>query len=474
MTTSNRLGITELAETQNNRSVTINEAIAKLEAGATFFAAIQVLLNAPPGSPVEGDLYVVGTAGSGAWSGRSENVALYYNAAWLFFTPIEGMFAWDQTSNSLKRYDGADWVTFSATGATVADADYGDVTVSSSGTAWAIDNDVVTNAKLANMATATFKGRTTAGTGDPEDLTVTQATALLNAVVGDSGSGGTKGLVPAPASGDAAAGKFLKADGTFAVPPGTSGFTAASTTEVLTGTDSSKGVTPDALAALWEKGADVASAGAISLGEGGYFHITGTTTITDIDWATAKDGRPAMLVFDGILTLTHNATTLILPGGANIVTAAGDTAIFVQDASDNVKCVGYFRSSGKPLIPSIVGTPFEMVVAASDESTALTTGTAKVTFRMPCAVTLTAVRASLTTAQTSGSIFTVDINEAGTTVISTKLTIDNTEATSTTAATPAVISDASLADDALMTVDIDQIGDGTAKGLKITLIGTRA
>lgn len=45
-------------------------------------------------------------------------------------------------------------------------------------------------------------------------------TALLSAVVGDSGSGGTKGLVPAPAAGDAAAGKFLKADGTFDVPPG--------------------------------------------------------------------------------------------------------------------------------------------------------------------------------------------------------------------------------------------------------------
>ena len=88
MTTSNRLGITELAETQNSRSVTINEAIAKLEAGATFFAAIQVLVNAPPASPVEGDLYVVGTAGSGAWSGHNENVTVYYNAAWLFFTPI--------------------------------------------------------------------------------------------------------------------------------------------------------------------------------------------------------------------------------------------------------------------------------------------------------------------------------------------------------------------------------------------------
>ena len=114
-----------------------------------------------------------------------------------------------------------------------------------------------------------------------------------------------------------------------------------------------------------------------------------------------------------------------------------------------------------------------IVVAASDETTALATGTAKVTFRMPYAFTLTSVRASLTTAQASGSIFTVDINDSGTTILSTKLTIDNTEKTSTTAATSAVISDTSLADDAEITIDIDQIGDGTAKGLKVALIGTR-
>jgi len=115
-----------------------------------------------------------------------------------------------------------------------------------------------------------------------------------------------------------------------------------------------------------------------------------------------------------------------------------------------------------------------LVLAASDETTALTTGTSKITFRMPYAFTLSAVRASLTTAQTSGSILTVDINDSGTTILSTKLTIDNTEKTSTIAATAPVISDTSLADDAEITIDIDQIGDGTAKGLKITLIGTRA
>lgn len=119
------------------------------------------------------------------------------------------------------------------------------------------------------------------------------------------------------------------------------------------------------------------------------------------------------------------------------------------------------------------GTPFELGIACSDESTALTTGTAKVTFRMPRAVTLTAVRASLSVAQTSGSIFTVDINEGGSTILSTKITIDNGEKTSTTAATAPVISDTTLADDAEITIDIDQVGDGTAKGLKVFLIGTR-
>lgn len=113
-----------------------------------------------------------------------------------------------------------------------------------------------------------------------------------------------------------------------------------------------------------------------------------------------------------------------------------------------------------------------IIVAVSDEETAITTGTAKVTFRMPFAMTLTAVRASLSTASTSGDP-TFDINEGGTTILSTKLSIDANEKTSTTAATAAVISDTGLADDAEITVDIDTAGTG-AKGAKVYLIGRRA
>ena len=108
-------------------------------------------------------------------------------------------------------------------------------------------------------------------------------------------------------------------------------------------------------------------------------------------------------------------------------------------------------------------------VAASDETTSITTGTAKVTFRMPYAFTVTAVRGSLSGASSSG-IPTFDINEGGVTILSTKLTIDVSELTSVTAAVPVVISDASLADDASMTIDFDVAGT-TTKGVKACIVG---
>lgn len=156
-------------------------------------------------------------------------------------------------------------------------------------------------------------------------------------------------------------------------------------------------------------------------------------------------------------------------------TASGLTATDVQDALDEIVTV--IDGIGAAPVSSVNGdtgaviVPVPIGVACSDETTALTAGAGKTTFRMPYAMTVSGVRASLTTEQTGGSIFTVDINEGGSSILSTKLTIDNGEKTSTTAATAAVISDTALADDAEITIDIDQIGDGTAKGLKIWLIG---
>jgi microcystin-dependent protein len=81
--------------------------------------------------------------------------------------------------------------------------------------------NVITNNNLSQMATNTIKGNNTGATANASDLTVSQVTAILDNFVGDSGSGGIKGLVPAPSVGDGVTGKFLKADGSWAMPGST-------------------------------------------------------------------------------------------------------------------------------------------------------------------------------------------------------------------------------------------------------------
>jgi hypothetical protein len=187
-------------------------------------------------------------------------------------------------------------------------------------------------------------------------------------------------------------------------------------------------------------------------------------------WAqkNVNQSRQIRFYFDS-LHPSHVHTTIPSVAGTGLVKVV--SGVYQSPASLLVNAD--VSASAGIAVSKLAPLPIEIQVACSDETTAITAGTNKVTFRMPHAMTLTSVRASLTTAQASGSIFTVDINEAGTSILSTKLTIDNTEKTSVTAATPAVISDTALADDAEITIDIDQIGNGTATGLKLTLIGTR-
>lgn len=113
----------------------------------------------------------------------------------------------------------------------------------------------------------------------------------------------------------------------------------------------------------------------------------------------------------------------------------------------------------------------EILVDVIPEATAITATARKISFRLPYAFKLTDVTGSLGTASTSGAV-TVDINEAGTTVLSTKLTFDQDELTSSTAAAAEVISDSVIAADAEITIDVDGAGTG-AKGLKVWLIGYR-
>lgn len=130
----------------------------------------------------------------------------------------------------------------------------------------------------------------------------------------------------------------------------------------------------------------------------------------------------------------------------------------------------YWDGEWIPMFLAQAGLIESAVIACSDETSALTTGTAKRTFRAPYAFSLVAVRASLTTAAT-GADFIVDVNVNGSSVLSTRIYIDAGEKTSYTAATAAVISSASVAIDSEITIDVDQVGSTVAgAGLKVTLI----
>jgi hypothetical protein len=155
--------------------------------------------------------------------------------------------------------------------------------------------------------------------------------------------------------------------------------------------------------------------------------ITGTLS-SQTDLQTAIDGKVA----DAI----NNGTTTIAPSQNAVFDAL---ALKRDKASSLIYCA-----------------------ALSDNTTALTTGTNKGFLPIPIGGTVTAVYAYVLTAQTSGSVLTVDINEAGTSILGTKITLDNNETDNTTAATAATITDTSIANHARITFDIDQVGTSPA------------
>ena len=123
----------------------------------------------------------------------------------------------------------------------------------------------------------------------------------------------------------------------------------------------------------YTKGADVVSATALPvLTDGNYFDVTGTTSITSIN--TTKVGTIIKLHFDGILILTHHATDLILPSGANITTAAGDEFEFLEYATGDYRCTSYVLASGEAIVGGGGGGIGEFIdtsIAISSDDTAL-------------------------------------------------------------------------------------------------------
>jgi hypothetical protein len=123
---------------------------------------------------------------------------------------------------------------------------------------------------------------------------------------------------------------------------------AASTERVLAGSHVGLAVTPGSLSALWVKANSATATAALPIPDGGYMTVTATDGISSFTTVSNRSGRRFRLRFSSALTLTHNATSFILPGGQNLAVQAGDMVEFISEGSDNWRMCGFFSDSGHP------------------------------------------------------------------------------------------------------------------------------
>jgi hypothetical protein len=173
------------------------------------------------------------------------------------------------------------------------------------------------------------------------------------------------------------------------------------------------------------QGTDIASASTtdIAAATGNYVKVTGTTTITSL--GTAQAGTMREVLFTGILTLTHNATSLILPTSSDILTAANDAALFVSEGSGNWRCLCYRRFNGAALYPFRIANESvadQSITANTD--TIITGSTLAIPNGKLAAGTRVFVRivATKTAAATATPVWNVRFGTNGTTADTARLT----------------------------------------------------
>jgi hypothetical protein len=167
--TTPRLGAPELVVGQAVPETTVNEQIRYIESGAGHFIFKDRDLATPPGSPADGDCYLVAGSPTGAWTGHAGDIAFRVNTAWAFIEVIEGFTAWVNDENVFIGYDGAAWSTLA---------------VASAGTFLQSDNNL---SDVANVATS----RTSLGlgTGDSPQFTAVNIGHASDTTITRTGAG---------------------------------------------------------------------------------------------------------------------------------------------------------------------------------------------------------------------------------------------------------------------------------------------
>lgn len=107
MATTTHMGITLLEQSQSQKEVTMNQALARLDAVMNSSAKSRTTAT-PPGSPAAGDVYIVGASPTGDWTSHAGHIA-YYDQLWRFITPNKGMTLWVDNESLFYTYDGSAW-----------------------------------------------------------------------------------------------------------------------------------------------------------------------------------------------------------------------------------------------------------------------------------------------------------------------------------------------------------------------------
>ncbi|WP_288587646.1 DUF2793 domain-containing protein [uncultured Methylobacterium sp.] len=310
------LSLPLMAAAQAQKHVTHNEALVGLDT-LVQLAVLDKDLTAPPANPAEGDRYLIaGASPTGAWAGWGGRVVRYQDGAWRSFPPRPGWLAFVADEADLYTYTGGAWASFRST-----------LTVLQNLTRLGIGTTADAGNPFAAKLNKALWTALTTGEGGSGDLRTTLNKQAAGNVLSLLFQSGFSGRAELGLTGDDDLRLKVSGDGgtwreALRVDRNTGGldFAAAEVSAPIAGT------------------VDLGGLGAVKV------VLTGSGTVTS--FGTAPN-RVRLLRFTAAATLTHNAASLVLPGGANLVTAAGDTAVATSDAAGTWRVVDYARASGK-------------------------------------------------------------------------------------------------------------------------------
>jgi hypothetical protein len=110
MSQSTNLALPYLGASQSQKHVTVNEGLRFLDV-LVQIAVKSAALSAPPGSPADGQRWIIGPAPTGLWAGRATQIAAWQDGAWVFYAPKDGWLAWNEATLTSLIFSAGAWLS---------------------------------------------------------------------------------------------------------------------------------------------------------------------------------------------------------------------------------------------------------------------------------------------------------------------------------------------------------------------------